>query len=178
MPYEVRIGTILIKQDALLPKDLRIATEPYVEGWSLVTGLDGYGMDREIRKARWTFFCLAAEMKATVFGIDPQNMVRRAVERILDRTRGEMFNSLEVTRVDSVGAERFPLVRCVTLSARSRHIQESFLLSCADHVRKWDVDAKLTRARREERNRLPDENCPPQEAASGEATGHVAILGA
>jgi hypothetical protein len=150
MPYKVKTGTILIKQDALLPQDLRIGT----------------------------FFCLAAETKATVFGIDSQNMVRRAVERILDRTKAEMFNSLEVTRVSSIGSERFPLVRHVTVSARLRHIQESFVLSCADHVRKWDVDAKLRRAQRGEWYGVPDGNLPSQEATSGEATGHVAVLGA
>jgi len=35
---------------------------------------------------------------------------------------------MEITQVASVGSERFPLVRYITLSAQWRHIQESIFL--------------------------------------------------
>jgi hypothetical protein len=136
MAREIGVGTILIKDDALLPKGLRVESEPYVQGWKVVTDLDGNRLDRAVEKTGWTYFCLAGEVKATVFGIDSQSMIRRAIERILARGKSDGFNSMEITQVAAVGSERFPLVRCVTLSARWRHIQESLFLGCGTNLSK------------------------------------------
>jgi hypothetical protein len=124
-PQEVSKGTILIKNGALLPKDLEFETEPGVPGWRVVRDFDVRSMDRKIQKTGWTFICLAGEIKATAFGIDPQRMARTAIERILAKSNSEDFNSLEITQMASVGSERFPLIRYITVSAQSRHIQES-----------------------------------------------------
>jgi hypothetical protein len=129
MAREIKSGTVLIKDDALLPKELRFESEPYAEGWRVVTDLDGNGWDRAVDKTRWTFFWVAEEVKTTVFGIDIDHMLRRAIERILARGKSDGFNSLEITQVASVGSERYPLVRYVTVSAQWRHIQESLFLS-------------------------------------------------
>ena len=128
MAREIGTGTVVVKNDASLPKELRFESEPYVEEWKVVTDLDGNGLDRALQKAGWTFFCVAGEVKTTVFGLDRRSMLRRAVERILARGQSDGFNSLEITQVDSVGSERFPLVRYVTVSAKWRHIQESMFL--------------------------------------------------
>jgi hypothetical protein len=82
-------------------------------------------LDREIHEAGWTFFCLAGEIKATVFGFDAQKVVRRAVKRILAKLKSERFNSLEITQVAS---KRFLGLPYATVSACSRHIQESVFL--------------------------------------------------
>jgi len=128
MADTIKTGTILIKEGTLLPEALRLESESYLPGWRLVKDLDGYGLDREIQKTGWTFFFLAGEIRATMFGIDVQKMVRRAIERILRDPKSERFNSLEITRVTSVGSERFPGVHFVTVSANSRHIQKSLIL--------------------------------------------------
>ena len=62
MPDTIKTGTILIKDGTLLPESLRFESEPCVPGWRLVTDLDGYGLDRKIREAGWTFFCLAGQL--------------------------------------------------------------------------------------------------------------------
>lgn len=128
MTPEIKAGTILIKQGTPLPEGLLLESEPYLDGWRVVTDFDGYRLDREIRKNGWTFFCLAGELKAGVFGMNPRNMVRRAIERMLARAQSSHFNSLEITRVISSGSERFAVVRYVTVSAQTRHIQESVFL--------------------------------------------------
>ena len=51
-------------------------------------------------------FLLPGEIRATVFGIDEEKMVRRTIEEILARLKSEKFNSLEITRVAS-GLETF-----------------------------------------------------------------------
>jgi hypothetical protein len=134
MEHEMKVGTILIKDNTLLPEGLRLEAGPGVPGWRVVKDFDGYGLDRTIQKTGWTFFCLAGEVKATVFGIDNQSMLRRAIERILASEKSDGFNSLEITRVASVGSGRFPPVRYVTVSAKWRHIQERPLLLSAEQI--------------------------------------------
>ncbi len=70
----------MIREGTSLPRTLHFESEPCVPGWRLVKHLDGYGLDRKIREAGWTFFCQAGESNATVFGIDKEKMVRRAIE--------------------------------------------------------------------------------------------------
>jgi hypothetical protein len=137
MPETIKAGTILIKEGALLPEALRLESESCVPGWRLIKDLDGYGLDREIQKAGWTFFCQAAEIKEAVFGIDRQKMVRRAIERILKSPKAEKFNSLEITRVASVSLERFPGIWYATVSAHPRHIHESLVLFCETDLPKF-----------------------------------------
>ncbi len=145
MPDTIKTGAILIKEGTLMPEDLRFESESCAPGWRLVKDLDGYGLDREIHEAGWTFFRLPGETKATVFGMDGEKMVRTAIERILANPKSERFNSLEIVRVASVVSKRFRRVRYVTVSAHSRHIQESpFLLQTADvRVRQLNAAATL-----------------------------------
>ena len=127
MPDTIKTGTILIKEGTLLPESLRFESEPCVPGWRLVKDLDGCGLDRKIREAGWTFFCLAGHLGATVFGIDEQKTLSRAVEQILASPESAEFNSLEIMQVASEASKRF-LVCYVTVSAQSRHIQDSAFL--------------------------------------------------
>ena len=120
---------VLIREDIPLPANLAIQSEVFLPGWRLIKNLDGYALDREIREAGWTFSCLAGETRATVFGIDEEKMVCRAIEQILEnraRTNPawDKFNSLEITHVSSVASRRFLGVCSVTVSARSRHLQQ------------------------------------------------------
>jgi hypothetical protein len=125
VPDVSEAGTIFIREGILLPDALQIESEPYMSGWRSVKSLDGYGLGRKIHDAGWTFFCLADETKAAVFGIDEGKMMRRAIERILTTRELEKFNSLEIVRMASLASRRFLGIRHVTVSARSRHIQES-----------------------------------------------------
>ena len=134
MPDTIKTGSILIKEGTLLPEAPRFESEPYVPGWRFVKNLDGYGLDRKIHEAGWTFFCLAGEIKATVFGFDGQKTVRRAVKRILGKLKSEKFNCLEIMQV---ATKRFLGVPYASVSARSRHIQESMFLFRAKDLQKW-----------------------------------------
>jgi hypothetical protein len=125
MPDTIKPGTILIKEGTLLPETLRFESEPCVSGWRSVKDLDGCGLDRKIREAGWTFFCLAGQLGATVFGIDEQKTLSRAVEQILANLESAEFNCLEIMRVTLEASKRFQGVHYMTVSAQSRHIQKS-----------------------------------------------------
>ena len=127
----IEADNILIKEGTPLPGTLGVETEPYMPGWGIVKGLNGYQFDREIRKSGWTFICLAREIKVTVFGINWQKMVRRAIQRILANPKSQGLNSLEIMGMTSPSSQRFPLIGYVRVSARSRQIQESMFLSQA-----------------------------------------------
>ncbi len=126
MKETISPGAILIKDATSLPPKLQFESEPCVPGWSLVKDFDGYGLDREIREKGWTFFCLAGEIKTIALGISGSKTLRRVIERILANPKSETFNSLEITRVV---LKHFLGVRYVSVSAHSRHIQESLFLS-------------------------------------------------
>src|SRR2546427_430353 len=95
VPDKTSSGTILIREGTALPEALPFKSEPYLSGWRLVNDLDGDGLGRKIQEAGWSFFCQAGEIKATVFGLDEEKMVRRAVARILANSSSKRFNSLE-----------------------------------------------------------------------------------
>jgi hypothetical protein len=133
MPDTIKTGTILIKEGTLLPEVLRFESEPCAPGWRLVQNLDGYGLGRKIHEAGWTFSWRAGEIGATVFGLDEQKTLRRAVEQILTNLESAEFNSLEIMRVTSEASKRFLGVHYVTVSAQPGHIQESpFLFRAKD----------------------------------------------
>ncbi len=125
MENKIKTGTILIKEGTRLPENLGFESEACMPGWRIVKNLDGYGLDRKIREAGWTFYCRTGETRATVFGIDKEKMVRRAIERILAALKSKPFNSLAIVRVATASSKRFLGVGYLTVSAQSRHIQES-----------------------------------------------------
>lgn len=140
MPDANGVVTILIREDTRLPANQSIESEAFLPGWRWIKGLDGCGLDRKIREAGWSPSCLARETRATVFGIDEEKMVRKAIMEILARLGSEKFNSLEITRVTSVASKRFLEVRYVTVSAQSRLIQQGVgLVSARDMVLKMSA---------------------------------------
>ena len=131
----ITAGTILIADGALMPESLRFESEPYSNGWRAVKNLDGCGLDRKIGEAGWTFFYMAGEIKASVFGFDGEKALCRAVNRLLGSLQAEKFNCLEITHV---AAKRFLGLPYVTVSAHQRHIQESMILFRAERPAAWD----------------------------------------
>ncbi len=142
MPNEIKTGSILIEEGALLPESLRFESEPYTKGWRLVKNLDGYGLNRRISEAGWTFFYLAGEVDASVVGSDSEKTRRRAIKRMVAKLRSDKFNSLEITQVS---AKRFLGLPYVSVSAHWRNIQESLVLLHAKRLTEWDR-AKLAAA--------------------------------
>jgi hypothetical protein len=126
MPETIAAGKILVREGTEFPRAVRPQSEPYAAGWRLVDNLDGYQLGRQIQDAGWTFFCQAGGLKAMAFGMDEQKTVRRAVERILAQVKSEEFNSLEITRI--VHRRLLGVLPYASVSARSRHVQESVFL--------------------------------------------------
>jgi hypothetical protein len=135
VPSKTEAGTLLIREKTVVPGAVGLETESFAPGWRLVLNLDRRGLDQQIRSAGWTFFCLAGDIQATVFGRKRQDRVSRAVKRILAKLKSPEFNCLEIAEVVS---KRFLGMPCTNVHARSRHIQESVFLVRTKDVPEWD----------------------------------------
>jgi len=125
MANKIKTGTIFIKEGVPWPESLRFDSEPCSNGWREVKNLDASGLGRKIREAGWTFFYMAGEIRARVFGFDREGAVVKAVKRVMAKLKVDKCNSLEITRVT---LRRFLGLPYVTVSAYARHIQESIFL--------------------------------------------------
>ena len=105
----------------------------------MVRSLDGFTLDQKVHAARWNFFFLAGEVKAMFFGAVGATKVRQALERIVRKVKQRNFNCLEVT---GIVAKRFLGVPYVTVSAHSRHIQQSCQLDSMEQRRNSRQDAE------------------------------------
>lgn len=123
-----RSGTIFIREGTTLPANLSIESEAFLPGWRVVKNLDRSPLARTIEGAKWNFFYVAGEIRATVLGRDRPGTVRRAVKRVLSKQEGQKFNSLEITKVVP---KRFLGVPYLKVFAHSRHIQESMYLAAS-----------------------------------------------
>ena len=129
MTATVQVGTILIEDRAVMAQALGLQSEPYSTNWGLIKALDGLALDRKIHAAGWNFFFMAAEVKVMFFGACGARKIQNALKRILGKVRQQHFNGLEVT---GIVAKRFLGVPYVTVSAHSRHMQQSCYLDGAE----------------------------------------------
>src|SRR5271166_1643452 len=98
MAQTIEIGTLLVRTGAILPEGLRLECEPYLKGWGLVRNLGSHGLDRKICAAGWSFFYMAGEVTAMVFGLNSEETIRRAVEKVIANMKSDQFNCLEISR--------------------------------------------------------------------------------
>jgi hypothetical protein len=138
----LKVGTILVEEGALITQLLGLESEPCSGNWSVIKTLDGFALDREIRAAGWNFFFMAAEVKVMFFGALGTKKIHNALKRILAKVRPQNFNGLEVT---GIVAKRFLGVPYATVSAHSRHIQQSCCLDSAEARRTSRRDAEWAR---------------------------------
>ena len=118
----IQAGTILMKDLPLITQLLGVESEPCSGNWRRVNELDGFALDRKIHALGWNFFFMAAEIKVMFFGALGAKNIQNALQRILGRVKAQDFNCLEVT---GIIAKRFLGVPYATVSAHSRHIQQS-----------------------------------------------------
>jgi hypothetical protein len=142
MAPTVQVGTILMKNWPRMTQLLGLENEPCSGNWSTVKVLDGFALDRKIQAAGWTFFFMAAEVKVMFFGALGATKIQNALKRILAKVKLQNFNGLEVT---GIVAKRFLGVPYVTVTAHSRHVQQSCHLDSAETRRTSQRDADWAR---------------------------------
>jgi len=120
MTDPITAGSILVEQGTYLPKSLLLQSESNSNGWVAVKDARST-FEKAIQEAGWTFFFMAGEIKATVFGFDRQKALRAALKRLIADVKSQHCNSFEITRV--LG-KSFLKVPYVSVSAHPRHLQK------------------------------------------------------
>ena len=121
MENVVKNGTLIIAEGTVLPDALNLKSDSYAESWRIVTNFEGYGLDRNLRQAGWTFLYKAQALKVTVFGFGRNRTIRKAFNTIVQRLGRAEFNCLEITEAVSKNVLGFPYV---SVSGHARLIQQ------------------------------------------------------
>jgi hypothetical protein len=119
MTGAIAAGSILVQEGTRLPDFLRLQCESDSNGWAAVK--DARSTFEKTQEEGWTFFFMAGEIKATVFGFDKQKALRAALERLITDVKSQHCNSIEITRVVGKSFLRVPYV---SVSAHARHLQK------------------------------------------------------
>jgi hypothetical protein len=126
----VQVGTVLIGEESpRMAEVLALQSEPYFGNWSVLKVLDSFTLDRKIHAARWNFLFMADEIKSSFFGAIGEAKIKEALRQIAQKVSHQNFNCLEVT---AIVAKRFLGVPYATVSAHSRHIQQSYRLDALE----------------------------------------------
>jgi len=120
MTGAIAAGSLFIDDSAHLPNATLLQTEAHSSGWAEIKNARST-FEKELPAAGWTFFFMAGEIKATVFGFDREKSLDAALSRLIVNAKGMHCNSLEITQVTG---SSFLKVPCVTVSAHPRHLQQ------------------------------------------------------
>jgi hypothetical protein len=121
----ITVGDILVQQGIHVPRCLLLPTEINLDGWAAVNGTRSM-FEKTIDEEGWTFFFMAGEIQATVFGFDKQAALRTALKRLIADVKFQHCNSIEITGVVGKSFLRIPYV---SVSAHARHLQKDRLFS-------------------------------------------------
>ena len=125
MTDPITAGNILVQEGTNLPKSLLLQSESNSNGWAAVKDARST-FEKAVQEAGWTFFFMAGEIKANVFGFDRQKARRAALNRLIADAKSQHCNSIEITRVTFKSFLRMPYV---SVSAHSRHLQMGMVFS-------------------------------------------------
>ncbi len=122
MTAGVSVGTLLVMDGTPTPQPLQFAQRQGLAGWSALADTTPAQLGKELDNARWTFFYMAGGIHANAFGLNARSRMNRALTQVIHSTRHAHCNCLEITQMKQ---RSFLGLRYLSLSARSRHIQQS-----------------------------------------------------
>jgi hypothetical protein len=125
MTEAIIAGSVLVEDGTYLPDSLSLESPSSSNGWGQVKDVLST-FENAVQKAGWTFFFMAGETKATVFGFDRQKTLSAAVKQLTTKARVQHCNSIEITRIMRKSFLKVPYV-CVT--AHTRHLQRGLAFS-------------------------------------------------
>ncbi|MGA2737073.1 MAG: hypothetical protein ABSG65_06430 [Bryobacteraceae bacterium] len=125
MSAEIAAGSIFIEAGTHPPGSLLLRSQPDANGWVALNGTRS-AFEEDVRAAGWTFFFMAGEIRATVFGFDKQQTLRKALQRLIASVKSQHCNSIEITLVTGKSFLRVPYV---SVSAHPRHLQNGLVFS-------------------------------------------------
>jgi hypothetical protein len=127
MTDAISAGSILIQEGTHLPNSRPNERESDSSGWAAIESTKG-AFEKKVREAGWTFFFMAGEIKATVFGFDRQKTLRSALKRLIRNVKSQNCNSIEITQVTGRSFLKLPYV---SVYAHPRHLKKGLVFDQA-----------------------------------------------
>lgn len=118
-------GTIFLESGTLTPASLVLRCDSFMSGWEVVDNCPSE-IETQMADEGWTFFFLAGEMRATIFGLDAEKTLATGLRRLAGMTKALRCNSFEIAHVTH---QVFLGVSRVSLSCHARHLQKGHLRS-------------------------------------------------
>jgi len=125
MTEAIAAGDILVQDGTYLPGSLRLRAQSGSNGWTAVTD-NRSAFEKAVGEEGLTFFFMAGEIKATVFGFDKEKALRSAFQHLIRNVKSQHCNSIEITQVMR---KSFLNVPYVSVCAHARHLQTGLSFS-------------------------------------------------
>jgi hypothetical protein len=150
---DIRAGSVLIKSGARLPQSVRFESKQY-RHWKLLTGVDGFTVERALSKVGWHFFFMVPETRVSAVSSTPHGAVRKAVKKVAAAIEAPSFNALEIVGITT---KRFLGLYYARVVAHARHSKHSPYLRDLDphYVPRNVWDFKQVLRRRAQIGRTP-----------------------
>jgi hypothetical protein len=123
----LKLHSVFLRNDCILPKRLDPLREPVAEGWTRLEEIPASVFDTMIRQAGWHFMWILRPSARRGFGATQDAATGRALIRAL-QSIASRFNAAEL---DSIRVTRYPGFYVANVTLQSRQIQEHTSL---DHV--------------------------------------------
>lgn len=130
MTDAISAGSILVAESAHLPRSLQPESGAYLNGWAKVQNPRST-FEKTVQDEGWTFFFMAGEIRATVFGFDRPKALRTVLQRLIADVNSQHCNSIEIM---SVVDKSFLKVPYLSVTAHPRHLQKSGMFISANGV--------------------------------------------
>jgi hypothetical protein len=121
----VKINTVFLRNECILPSHFDLRQEPFSRGWAEVIGTVAFELDAAIRGVGWHFMWLADSYSSQALGKTAETAIHRALARALPGVN-RRFNSAEL---DSIHVTSFPGFRIARVTVQARQIQSQASLN-------------------------------------------------
>jgi len=122
--------TVLIRDGATLPDDVKLATEEFREGWNLVRTGNMRWLDRRIRSSGWHFIWINEGWLRSGVGETLQEAIAGALKLAL-RQISAHFNAVEIEHIEF---KQYPWFFIAKVRIFPYQIQQSAVLSVPDEA--------------------------------------------
>jgi hypothetical protein len=124
----LKLHSVFLRNECILPKRLDPLREPVGDGWMRVEEIPASVFDTMIRQAGWHFMWILRPSARRGFGITQDAATRRALISAL-RGVASRFNAAEL---DSIRISKYPGFYIANVILQSRQIQEHTSLDSVD----------------------------------------------
>lgn len=116
------VGECDVFVESSLIAPVSLWTRPFVDNWNLVKGKRARDIEDELRAEGWHFFYVVPDFRSTAMARRPENAIRKALAKVLQRAFERGLNTVEIV---SLQTRRVLGIHRAELIARPRHIQKS-----------------------------------------------------